>query len=331
MTELMLADGEVVDEETIISEINAEHDACVPAGAKMLSHAINAGIKLIKIKSICEHGKFMPWVKKNCRFSHSQALRYMRTANSSRGTNLDSPEVIEYLLSMLSGSTREARRKAEEITLNPTIDNTMYTLIISEFQKAKIEDASIDAIITDPPYPREFIPLFGDLSQFAARVLKPGGSLVVMSGQSYLPEVIRLLAEHMTYRWCCAYLTPGGQAVQLWDRTVNTFWKPLFWFTNGDPGEERWIGDVCRSAVNDNDKRFHGWGQSESGMGDVVERFTKPEELILDPFLGGGTTAITALRMGRRFIGIDVDGSHVKTSQERIEHECRGTNGLAGS
>ena len=32
-------------------------------------------------------------------------------------------------------------------------------------------------------------------------------------------------------------------------------------------GNGQRLGDVIKSDVNDNDKRFHGWGQSESGMG----------------------------------------------------------------
>ena len=56
--------------------------------------------------------------------------------------------------------------------------------------------------------------------------------------------------------------------MQVFPRKVNTFWKPLLWFTKGDYTRE-WIGDVCKSQTNDNDKRFHQWGQSLSGMADV--------------------------------------------------------------
>ena len=61
----------------------------------------------------------------------------------------------------------------------------------------QVADNSVDFIITDPPYPREFIPLYGELSKVAARVLKDGGSLVCMVGQSYLPEVVKELSKSM--------------------------------------------------------------------------------------------------------------------------------------
>jgi hypothetical protein len=47
----------------------------------------------------------------------------------------------------------------------------------------------------------------------------------------------------MMYRWTIAHMTPGGQSVQLRDRKVNTFWKPVIVF--GGRGD-RWIGDAVR-------------------------------------------------------------------------------------
>ena len=178
-------------------------------------------------------------------------------------------------------------------------------------------DQRFDFIITDPPYPREFLPLYGILAERAKEWLKPGGSLLTMAGQSYLPEIYALLSEHLTYQWTISYLTPGGQAAQLWNRKVNTFWKPVLWYVNGKY-EGEWHGDVCRSATNDNDKRFHDWGQSESGMADLIERFTNPGDLIMDPFCGGGTTGVVAVQLNRLFLGIDIDQSHVDTAIVRM-------------
>jgi len=168
-----------------------------------------------------------------------------------------------------------------------------------------------DAVITDPPYPEKFLPVFTEL----AKGCKVAGVplVAVMSGQSYLPEVMRRLCEHLRYRWTLAYMTPGGQAVQQWQAKVNTSWKPVILF--GDA--VKWFGDVAVSKPNDNDKRFHDWGQSESGMADLVERLTKPGQLICDPFLGAGTTAVVSLALGRRFVGCDIDAAHVKQAKAR--------------
>ena len=195
-----------------------------------------------------------------------------------------------------------------------------FTVITGDFRTAldTIPDGSIDAIITDPPYPRDYIPLLTDLSQVAARVLKPHGILAVMIGQTYLPEVYERLTEHMDYHWTLAYLTPGGQAVQQWERKINTFWKPIITLTKGKY-EGAWIGDVAKSDVNDNDKNHHHWGQSVSGMTDLVTRLTKPGDHVLDPFMGAGTTGVAALQENREFTGCDIDPEHVATATRRLE------------
>lgn len=182
---------------------------------------------------------------------------------------------------------------------------------------AELEQGSIDVIITDPPYPKEFLGVYESLAQAAARVLKPGGSLIAMTGQFHLPDVLALMTPHLRYHWTLAYLTPGGQSPQIFPRKVNTFWKPLLWFVKGDYTGD-WHGDVLRSDPNDNDKRFHYWGQSESGIARIVETFSLPGETVLDPFCGGGTTGIVALELGRRFVGIDIDSQAIDTTQQRL-------------
>jgi len=168
-----------------------------------------------------------------------------------------------------------------------------------------------DVVLTDPPYSKEFLEVFSEL----AEACKDVPLVAVMSGQSYLPEVMERLCKHLKYRWMISYLTPGGQAVQQWPVKVNTFWKPVILF--GEAIE--WFGDVAQSKANDNDKRFHYWGQSESGMADLINRLTKPGQLICDPFLGGGATAITSLSLGRRFVGCDIDEKSVKITTHRLK------------
>jgi site-specific DNA-methyltransferase (adenine-specific) len=182
---------------------------------------------------------------------------------------------------------------------------------------AKLTPGSVDVIITDPPYSKEYLNLYATLSQSAATILKPGGSCFVMTGQSYLPDVIVALSKSLRYNWIIAYLTPGGMAAQLWNRKVNTFWKPVLWFVNGKYDGD-WKSDVVSSKVNDDDKRFHEWGQSESGMLRLVEAFTQPGDLVFDPFLGAGTTGLACLLTKRRFIGSDIDARSVDLARGRL-------------
>lgn len=232
-----------------------------------------------------------------------------------------------------SWSLREVRRQRDNVedlmaafedSLKEQKDAT-FVVHACDFRNAEIAEESVDIIITDPPYPQEFVHLYEDLARFAARVLKPGGSCIAMIGQSYLPDIVAGMARHLRYHWTCGYITPGGQSVQLWERKVNTFWKPLLWFTKGDYAGD-WVGDVCKSDANDNDKDHHHWGQSESGMADIVERFTSRGCVVLDPFLGGGTTGVVCVAKQRTFIGIEIDKEVASKAEQRIRNV---SNGLA--
>lgn len=236
------------------------------------------------------------------------------------------PEVVDAIASgekTVAEVKREIRAEEREALRHPAPGATLppaCTLYCGDLESIALEPDSVDAIITDPPYPREHLPVYAQLARVAMRVLRPGGSLLVMTGQSYLPEVFRLLeADGLEYRWTLAYLTPGGQSTRIWKHQVNTFWKPVLWFSKLEvPQLSGWSSDVVQSAMNDNDKRFHGWGQSESGIAGLIERFTVPGHIVLDPFMGGGTTGVVALRMGRAFIGIDSDGQAVETARARF-------------
>ena len=173
-----------------------------------------------------------------------------------------------------------------------------------------------DFIITDPPYPKEYLPLYKDLGRRANEWLKPGGLLVVMCGQSYLEQIYAMLSEHMDYYWTGCYLTPG-QPTPLRQVNVNTTWKPLLMFCRkGDKYSGKTFGDVFKSDANDKD--FHKWGQSVSGMYSIVSKICLPGQRILDPFCGAGTTGVAALKHGCLFDGIDVDEEQVALSRGRL-------------
>ena len=55
-----------------------------------------------------------------------------------------------------------------------------------------------------------------------------------------------------------------------------------------------------------------------------VQAGSKPDDLVLDPFCGSGTTGVVALQEGRRFIGIDLSAEYVKMAEARIVREVGG-------
>jgi site-specific DNA-methyltransferase (adenine-specific) len=47
---------------------------------------------------------------------------------------------------------------------------------------------------------------------------------------------------------------------------------------------------------------------------------SKKGDTILDPFMGSGTTGVAAKRLGRKFIGIEIDKEFFKIARERIKN-----------
>jgi len=112
-----------------------------------------------------------------------------------------------------------------------------------------------------------------------------------------------------------AYLQPGGQSGSVWPRRAIPFFKPVVVFSKRTHGR-KWFGDVVKSERND--KRFHKWGQSESGMVDLVNRLADPGATILDPFCGSGTTGVACVKTGRNFVGIEINEEYCEIARKRI-------------
>jgi DNA modification methylase len=53
----------------------------------------------------------------------------------------------------------------------------------------------------------------------------------------------------------------------------------------------------------------------------LIELYTYRGDLVLDPFLGSGTTAVAAVRSGRHYVGYDLDGSYVQLAEQRVAGE----------
>lgn len=66
-------------------------------------------------------------------------------------------------------------------------------------------------------------------------------------------------------------------------------------------------------------KRYHPCQKNVDLIENLVQRHTNIGDLILDPFMGSGTTGVAALKSGRNFIGIELDENYYKIAEERIK------------
>lgn len=53
----------------------------------------------------------------------------------------------------------------------------------------------------------------------------------------------------------------------------------------------------------------------------LINLYTYPGDLVLDPFMGAGTTAVAALRAGRHYVGFDTDSEYLAIAEQRIDEE----------
>lgn len=178
-----------------------------------------------------------------------------------------------------------------------------------------LDDASVDLIVTDPPYPKEDLPLYSDLSKVASRLLGPRGILFVWTGQIFLPEVIDRLSENLTYGWTFALQLPGSGS-RIMGRHIVQAWKPVLAFTVGTWPSGAWGDDVLVSPTREKDE--YAWQQNAAPAQRLIERYSPPDGLVVDPFLGVGSFGRAALDAGRRFVGVELDGKRFDQALERL-------------
>lgn len=210
---------------------------------------------------------------------------------------------------------------------------------------------AVNHVISDPPYEDELHAAFGkkidrndgDHLPRSANMLKP----LEFSGINGIRSEVARLAVSVSSGWVILFTLAEGvrawrddiqAAGAKWDTTC--FWikpdsSPRF---NGQgpargaecfvtawcaPGYRSWNAGGKRGIYThltnhrDRDGR-HPTEKPIPLMKEIVCDFTKPEQTILDPFMGSGTTGVACAQMGRRFIGIEMDPSHFEVACERI-------------
>lgn len=181
-----------------------------------------------------------------------------------------------------------------------------------------IPDNSIDAIITDPPYLKKYLYLYTELAKEAKRILKPGGSYIAIVPHYSLSLVLPEVSNYLKYRWICCMWQEKGSHPRM-AMGIEVLWKPIVW----------WVKDawpVGRGFVRDGfenfpvNKKHHEWEQSLS-WSDYCMKFVPQGGIVLDPFIGSGTTALSCIRSNKQFIGIELDQKYVDISNERIKNE----------
>ena len=179
---------------------------------------------------------------------------------------------------------------------------------------------SVDVIYTDPPYLREFVPLYGWLAEMAARVLKPGGFVLAMAGGSYKDRIMSDMRKHLTYHWDYHFQLTGSLTGKVHPhgahKPIIVRTKSILAFSKGKSAA-RTVTYSLMSGTG-GDKEYHRWGQDVVSARYYIDCFSRPGDVVLDPFGGGGTTAEAARLIGRRWLLMDSDPVAVATARARL-------------
>lgn len=191
------------------------------------------------------------------------------------------------------------------------------------------------------------------------RVLKPTGSCYLQCDPTASP-FLRLLLDAVfgakNFRneivWC---YDKGGVATKYWKRNHDSIlfftkskkysfaalriptkdgkfeMRKPFKTPNGamwhpkEPGKQiaSWWSDIPSFGTSTNSKERVGYPtQKPIALYDrMVRASSNPDDIVLDPFMGSGTTLVAAKRIGRRYIGIDESAEAVRVAGDRLAEE----------
>jgi adenine-specific DNA-methyltransferase len=188
--------------------------------------------------------------------------------------------------------------------------------------------ASVNFILTDPPYVSRFKdrrgrairndnnfawikPAFAEMH----RVLAPNSFCVSFYGWAALDHYIPAIYDagfrvvgHLTFPK--TYASSSG--------FLRSQHESAYLLAKGRPQKpERPLSDVLDWKYSEN--RHHPSEKSVSTLLPLVEAFSAPGSLVLDPFSGSGSTLLAAKTLGRNYIGVELDPKYHAIASRRLE------------
>lgn len=124
----------------------------------------------------------------------------------------------------------------------------------------------------------------------------------------------------MKYKRACVWVKPdstpqlNGQGPAQGAENFVAAWAGRG-YSRWNSGGKRGVYTHC---VNVNRDGRHPTEKPVPLMRELLADFTQPGQTILDPFMGSGTTGVACAKMGRKFIGIELDPKYFDVACERI-------------
>jgi len=199
--------------------------------------------------------------------------------------------------------------------------NTIILGDCSEIMKS-IPDETIDLVFTDPPYSKEYLYTYEYLANDCPRIMKNGASLITIVPQYALPFVIKTFDGKLKYRWSLILNQFDGKHARM-AMGIEVTYKLMLWYVKrAYPSGRGFLRDGIKISGTGGQKKLsgHKWEQDEDWANYYIRKLTKENDVVLDPFIGSGTTAVACINANRRFIGIEKDEKYWEIAQNRILH-----------
>jgi site-specific DNA-methyltransferase (adenine-specific) len=214
-----------------------------------------------------------------------------------------------------------------------TLVNADSQLVIST-----LPDDSIDCLITDPPWQVLYDETFGsnpheglELTKNVLRLLYPklkSGSLCILYAATRHVITGRI---YELIQSCGYFIYPG---IHIWYkqhtagsslpyRELKSDYEPALLFSKGQGrnfNHPMWA--VLPGTVEG--KRYHPAQKCVNVLEQLIENFTVPGELVIDPFMGSGQTMIACRNLKRRGLGIELNKDHYSTAVYLVTEEPNG-------
>jgi site-specific DNA-methyltransferase (adenine-specific) len=254
---------------------------------------------------------------------HEQFVHYL--AQAEEAAQLSRAAVARWAKRIIDTSQEAEARQVQADTIQPDAEGNGWKMIYGDFRErlADVPDGSADLIVTDPPYPAEFLPLWSDLAEVAARVLRPQGVMLAMSGKIHVDEVMQRLGQHLAYGWIyCQPLERG--LTRIIARNILQEWKPVLAYSNGKWPSGRIDQHGDRFDSGHREKARYRWEQDAGPMVDIIKVHLPEGGLVVDPFAGTGSFGIAALLASCTFLGVEADADRFKTCTDRLNQSADG-------
>lgn len=224
---------------------------------------------------------------------------------------------------------------------------TIYNQDCLEGLKA-LKSGSIDLIMTDPPYLIKDTHAGGHTR--LARTIQPinnelrDNDLVSGLDPAVLPELVRVLKTINLYIWCNKAQIP--EYLDFFVGELGCSFDFIVWIkTNSPPTfHNKYLSDkeyclyfrrggYCQPVsyetaktayfqpTNVIDKKAypHPTIKPLNIVKTLIGNSSRPGDIVLDPFLGSGTTAVACAELGRRYIGYEINKNYYEVAQRRIQ------------